>query len=185
MRDIVRRPVKPVIDSPPAALRRPGHRRSPWRNKIKRRWRRWRYWLTRHPRLAAGLAVAALSLLVVWSIYSFGYSHGQAAQRRLDEQKISESRQPALGSTDEAQRNRGIFSISGTIESVSATEIVVRSVTGDTKQANFDKDTIINDAKNAKVEAKALKKGDRAFMTGLVVGGANTARRIRVMPARQ
>lgn len=200
VKDIVKRPARPLRDQSITLLRdrskldvsgRPvrtskSGKSGLWQNKIKSAYSDVRRWAVAHPRLLTSVGITIMTLVVVMTIYRAGYSHGRSAQKKIDDEQVANVARTAGSSGSDASRSqsRSTFSSSGTIESISASEIVIKAPNGDNKTATLNKDTVINNAKNAKVEVKALKKGDRVFITGAIENNSSVVRRIRVLPPK-
>lgn len=110
-------------------------------------------------------------------LYKLGYKQGEAAQKKADEKLLATRRDPL----SQALQNRSSVAYSGKVEAISDTEITVKPTNGDTKKLVIDKDTIITDAKNARIDTKAIKKGEQVSVFGATKDGKTIARRIRVV----
>lgn len=113
-------------------------------------------------------------------LYRVGYSRGQAAQKKADEKLLSQRRD----TVSQSNQNRQTVAYSGQVDSISASEIAVKTTKGEVKRLVIDKDTTITDMKSTKIEANAIKKGQQVSVVGANKDGKDIAKRIRLMPTQ-
>lgn len=124
-------------------------------------------------------------VLTIFGVYRFGYMQGEQAQKQANEKLLQEARKAPTSSFDAFRNRTTSKSLTGTIESVSASSIKIKPRNGDAQTVVVNDETIVTDAKNKRTDVKALKKGSMVIISTATQDDKTLARRIRVLPEQQ
>ncbi len=131
-------------------------------------------WFMRHKKT---IGIVVLVLVVLGGTFYGGYWYGAAQQKKADEK--TNSPYERINALRQAASDRIV--LSGTITSVSATGLEMKTTAGKAYTVSFDDKTTVSELKGTKSDVKKLKKGMKVIITGTKKSDTSAlAQRVRI-----